>query len=299
VRALVDGIAAAINRDPVNASVATFDPNTKAFTFHSDENGIFIDADAIYEAVVTRLDNGYYYDNLYVEPAVLLADTTKAELMNSFGLISKFTTDTTSSANRNTNIRLSAEAITNRTILPGETFSFNQATGQRTEAKGYKPAAAIAGGETFDEIGGGVCQTSTTLFNAVVRANLKIVERDPHAWPSTYVPKGEDATVNWPNLDFRFRNDTDQPIQLHAWCEGDFLHTELRTTREFPFSYRIVEEDHHFHQEENGKYYRKSRIYRETIDKATGEVIKRELKWKNRSEVMFYYDLIPADQISK
>ena len=216
VRALVDSIAAAINRDPVNASVATFDPNTKTFTFHSDENGLFIDADAIYDAVVTRLDNGYYYDSLYVEPAVLLADTTKAELMNSFGLISKFTTETTSSANRNTNIRLSAETITNQTVLPGETFSFNQATGQRTEAKGYKPAAAIAGGETFDEIGGGVCQTSSTLFNAVARANLTIVERDPHAWPSNYVPKGEDATVNWPNLDFRFRNDTQWPIFIVA-----------------------------------------------------------------------------------
>ena len=108
---------------------------------------------------------------------------------------------------------------TNSTVLPGETFSFNQATGQRTAEKGYKPAAAIAGGETFDEIGGGVCQTSSTLFNAVVRANLTIVSRKPHAWPSNYVPKGEDATVNWPDLDFKFKNDTEWPIFLVAWCD--------------------------------------------------------------------------------
>lgn len=216
VRQMVDSIAASVNREPVNASVATFDTASKTFTFNNDESGVYIDADAIYNQVVSMLDSGTYYGAVQVEPQIVLASVTKAELMNTFGLISSFTTETTSSANRNTNIRLSAEAITNKTVLPGETFSFNEATGQRTEAKGYKPAAAIAGGETFDEIGGGVCQTSSTLFNAVARANLTITDRDPHAWPSNYVEKGEDATVNWPNLDFRFRNDTDWPIFIVA-----------------------------------------------------------------------------------
>ncbi len=216
VRQMVDSIAASVNREPVNASVATFDPSSKTFTFNSDESGVFIDAEAIYQTVTGLLDSGVYQESVWVEPQVLLASVTKAELMNTFGLISSFTTNTTSSANRNTNIRLSAEAISHQTVLPGETFSFNQATGQRTAEKGYKPAAAIAGGETFDEIGGGVCQTSTTLFNAVARANLTIVDRDPHAWPSNYVDKGEDATVNWPNLDFRFKNDTDWPIFIVA-----------------------------------------------------------------------------------
>ena len=216
VRQMVDTIAASINREPVNASVATFDPAKKVFTFNSDESGVYVDADQIYQTVVGLLDSGVYHQSVWVEPQIVLAQVTKAELMNSFGRISSFTTETTSSANRNTNIKLSAEAISHTTLLPGETFSFNQATGQRTEAKGYKPAAAIAGGETFDEIGGGVCQTSSTLFNAVARANLKIVERDPHAWPSNYVEKGEDATVNWPNLDFRFQNDTEWPIFIVA-----------------------------------------------------------------------------------
>ena len=227
VRQIVDGIAAAVNRDPVNASVATFDTSSKTFTFNSDESGVYIDADAIYQQVTGLLDSGVYQDTIYVEPQVLLASVTRAELMNSFGKISSFTTETTSSANRNTNIRLSAEAITNQTVLPGETFSFNQATGQRTAEKGYKPAAAIAGGETFDEIGGGVCQTSSTLFNAVARANLTIVEREPHAWPSNYVEKGEDATVNWPNLDFRFRNDTEWPIFIVAWYSNRKVTVEI------------------------------------------------------------------------
>ena len=216
VRQIVDSIAASVNREPLNASVATFDPSSKTFTFNSDESGVYIDADQIYTAVTGLLDSGVYQETVWVEPQVVLASVTKAELMNSFGRISSFTTETTSSANRNTNIRLAAEAITHKTVLPGESFSFNQATGQRTAEKGYKPAAAIAGGETFDEIGGGVCQTSTTLFNAVARANLTVIDRDPHAWPSNYVDKGEDATVNWPNLDFRFRNDTEWPIFIVA-----------------------------------------------------------------------------------
>ncbi len=216
LREIVDGIAASVNREPVNASVATFNPASKSFSFNAEESGVYIDAEQIYQTVTGLLDSGVYQQTIQVEPQVILASVTKAELMSSFGRISSFTTDTTNSANRNTNIRLSAEAITNTTLLPGESFSFNQATGQRTAEKGYKPAAAIAGGETFDEIGGGVCQTSSTLFNAVARANLKIVDRDPHAWPSNYVEKGEDATVNWPNLDFRFKNDTDWPIFIVA-----------------------------------------------------------------------------------
>lgn len=216
VRKMVDDIAASVNREPINASVATFDPSSKTFTFNSDEAGVYVDADQIFQTVAGLLDSGVYQQTVRVEPQLLLASVTKAELMNTFGKVSFFTTNTTSNANRNTNIRLAAEAITNTTLLPGETFSFNQATGQRTVEKGYKPAAAIAGGETFDEIGGGVCQTSSTLFNAVARANLKIVTRSPHAWPSNYVNKGEDATVNWPNLDFRFQNDTEWPIFIVA-----------------------------------------------------------------------------------
>ncbi len=219
VRGICQSIAASINREPINASVATFDVVTKQFTFNPDENGVYVDADAIYREVTAWLDGGVYSGTIHVTPEILLAPVTRAQLAGRFGLISSFTTNKTGNTNRTTNIALSADALNGQMVLPGETFSFNKATGQRTEGKGYKPAAAIAGGETFDEIGGGVCQTSSTLFNAVVRANLTIVSRKPHAWPSDYVPKGEDATVNWPDLDFRFRNDTEWPVYIVAWCD--------------------------------------------------------------------------------
>lgn len=227
VRQLTDSIAQFVNRDPINASVATFDFNTRSFTFNSDSPGSYVDADALYNQVIAKLDGGESYATLTVEPEILLASVTKAELMNSFKKVSSYTTETTSNSNRNTNIKLSAAAINGTTVLPGETFSFNKATGQRTAEKGYLPAAAIAGGQSVDEIGGGVCQTSSTLFNAVARANMEIVERSPHAWPSNYVEKGMDATVNWPNLDFKFKNTSDWPIFIVAYYQSRKITVEI------------------------------------------------------------------------
>ena len=100
--------------------------------------------------------------------------------------------------------------------MPGETFSFNDRVGERTAQKGYQMAPAIAGGTTFDEIGGGVCQVSSTLFNAAAMSDMTIVNRSPHAWPSSYIDKGLDATVNWPNLDFSFRNNRETPVFIIA-----------------------------------------------------------------------------------
>lgn len=211
-----EAICAYVNRDPVNSMVESFDFNTRAFTFTDDIPGARIDPTEIYDKVGVLLDSGTASAEVTFVPEKLLADMTKIELMNSFTKISGFSTNTTSNNNRNTNIKLSAAAINGVTVQPGEIFSFNGATGERTKAKGYKAAPAISGGATSDEIGGGVCQTSSTLFNAVARADLEIVSRSPHAWPSSYIDKGMDATVNWPGLDFKFRNNTDWPVFIVA-----------------------------------------------------------------------------------
>ncbi|MBQ6383946.1 MAG: VanW family protein [Clostridia bacterium] len=216
LRELTEGIANYVNRDPVNSMVESFDFNTHTFTFTEDQPGARIDSEDLYNQLTALLDGGTTHTTLRVTPEKILAEVTKTELMNRFGLISAYTTNTTNNKNRNTNIDLSARAINGKTVLPGETFSFNRTTGERTAAKGYKEAAAISGGQSRDEIGGGVCQTSSTLFNAVARADLEIVERNPHAWPSSYVEKGFDATVNWPGLDFQFKNNTDWPIFIVA-----------------------------------------------------------------------------------
>lgn len=227
VRSLTDQIAAQVNVAPVSADVTAFDLNTKTFSFSEDQNGVYLSADELYERVMAQLATGESVGTVEMSSATIIAEVTKTELMNSFRRISTFSTSTTSSKNRNTNIQLSAEAINGSVVNPGETFSFNRATGQRTAEKGYKEATAISGGATRPEVGGGVCQTSSTLFNAVARANLTIVSRSPHAWPSSYVQEGMDATVNWPNLDFQFRNDTKWPIYIVAWYENRKVTVEI------------------------------------------------------------------------
>ena len=227
VRELADSIKAQTDREPQDAMVSAFDFASRSFSFTDDVQGASLDADMLAEAVMAALDRGEYQARLMMESEKILPRVTKAALMSSFTMISTYSTETTSSANRNTNIDLAARAVTGTVVMPGETFSFNQTTGQRTTEKGYLPAAAIAGGTTVDEVGGGVCQVSSTLFNAAAMADLTILTRYPHTWPSTYVDKGRDATVNWPNLDFVFRNDRQTPIFIVSYYQNRRVTVEL------------------------------------------------------------------------
>ena len=214
---LVRVIENRINQEPVDAQVASFDFSTRSFTFTEDRQGARLDTEQLYAAIAGALDRKEYTGRVTAYSQPVMPNVTKAELMSSFALVSTYTTETTGDANRNNNINLAANAISGTAVMPGETFSFNAATGQRTLEKGYLPAAAIAGGATVDEVGGGVCQVSSTLFNAAAMADLTILSRSPHTWPSNYVEKGRDATVNWPNLDFSFRNDKSTPVFIVAW----------------------------------------------------------------------------------
>ena len=110
------------------------------------------------------------------------------------------------------------------------------------------------------------------------------------------VPYSAGTSISYNNLDFRFRNDSDQDVQLCTWCDEDRVYTELRSLREFPHTYRLEEEDHHFRRE-GEKYFRVSKIYQCTMDRMTGSVVDRKLVWDNHSEVMFDYDDIPRELI--
>ena len=221
VRTFVRMVEQRVNRTPQDAQIATFDFGKQVFTFTEDRPGAKLDTEDLYRRIISALDRHEYTATIAASTEPVTPQVTKVELMNTFTCVSTFSTKLTSDKNRTSNIRLAAKAVNGIAVMPGETFSFNQATGQRTQEKGYLPAAAIAGGATVDEVGGGVCQVSSTLFNAAAMANLTIVQRSPHAWPSTYVDAGRDATVNWPDLDFQFRNDKTTPVFLVAYCENN------------------------------------------------------------------------------
>ncbi len=121
------------------------------------------------------------------------------------------------------NIYLSSKAIDHYILMPNETFSFNQVVGIRTIQRGYRIATIIVKGKYSEGIGGGICQTSSTLFNSVDRAGLKIVERVSHSKEVGYVPKNRDATVSWGGPDFRFTNQLSEPILIVSTVKGGVL----------------------------------------------------------------------------
>jgi vancomycin resistance protein YoaR len=122
--------------------------------------------------------------------------------------------------NRSNNISISAKKINGTIVMPGETFSYNQVVGERTIAEGYKEAGAYAGGRVVQDVGGGICQTSSTLYNAVLYANLEIVDRSNHQFLTSYVSAGRDATVAWGSIDFQFKNNRTYPIKIEAVAEN-------------------------------------------------------------------------------
>ncbi len=204
--------------------------------------------------------------------------------------------------NKADNIRLSCSRIDGLMIRPGQTFSFWRTVGKTSRRNGFKDGRVLVNGRLVAGVGGGLCNLANTLNLLVLHSPLTITELHHHSDAlapdpqGKHVPYSAGTSVNYNFIDYRFRNDTDQPVQLHTWCEGDDLCCELRAAEPYPWQYRLVEEDHHFHLEDDGRYFRRSKIYRETMDPSTGEVVKRELSWNNRSEVMFDYSLIPEEQ---
>ena len=133
----------------------------------------------------------------------------------------------TADVNRKTNIKISVNKINGVVLLPGEEFSYNKVLGPRTPQAGYKLGAAYIGGKVVSDYGGGVCQTSSTLYNAVLLSNLEITSRTSHYFAAAYVPVSRDATVYWPSLDFKFKNNRNYPIKIKASTSNGVINVEI------------------------------------------------------------------------
>ena len=153
--------------------------------------------------------------------------TAEARKMGITGLVSSYTTIYSGDANRVHNVRLVAELIDGTLIAPGTTFSFNATTGERNADKGFLEAPVIINGELQTGLGGGVCQVSTTVFNAAYEAGLDITERTNHALYISHYPQGRDATVNYPDLDLKFVNDTKKWLLLRTFVGSSALTVNL------------------------------------------------------------------------
>lgn len=229
VRKLAETIASRVYVEPRDASVHSFDSSARTFKFNPEQVGTYIDTEQIYNAIVAQMDNRNYNGAIALNTTTVQPNTTVATLSKSFGLVATYSTQTLADYNRNINIRLACDAVTME-VKNGETFSFNQATGRRTVEKGYLSAGVIVSGANEEGTGGGICQVSSTLYNTAMLANMEIVSRYPHAWPSTYVEAGRDATVDWQSyqtleqsVDFKFKNTSGHPIYIVAYLKGNNL----------------------------------------------------------------------------
>lgn len=209
--------------------------------------------------------------------------------------------DRTLQENKAVNIALASSKIDGMVIRPGEVFSFWRTVGSITEKKGYKAGRIISDNKLTPGLGGGLCNLANTIHLLILHSPLEVTEFHSHSDAlapdeGKRVPFSSGTSICYNYIDYRFRNNTDRPVQLCLRCEDGRLIGELRSGKPFPYRYELVEEDHHF-SKENGVFYRISKIYKLTIDKESGEVVKKELVRDNHSEVMFDYDLIPKELI--
>ncbi len=153
--------------------------------------------------------------------------TREARAMGITGLVGGYTTYYGGEPNRIHNVQLVARLVDGALIAPGSTFSFNETTGERTTEQGFREAPVIINGELQNGIGGGVCQVSTTVFNAAFEAGLSIESRTNHALYIAHYPQGRDATVNYPDLDLKFKNDTNKWLLLRTFVGSSALTVNL------------------------------------------------------------------------
>lgn len=201
--------------DPVDARYTVED---RRLVIHEDRPGVSFDV-AEAQKLIDQADGDIIAIPVTTTPAALTAAQLKASLFTDLlgSYSSRYNAGDTS---RSHNVSLAAQKINEVVLAPGDIFSYNDVVGPRTTARGFKTANVYVGNKVEPGVGGGICQVSSTLFNAVVLSDLKIVSRTNHSLPVSYVPLGRDATVSYGSIDFKFSNNTGSPIKIVASASG-------------------------------------------------------------------------------
>ena len=202
----VDSIHNDIYREMQNAYFTT-----EPYAIFAEQTGVDFDVNYAKTLIDSGESEEYRIALNYTEPETTVKDFGLDAFPNK---LSTFSTNYVNNPNRTTNLKLASEKINGTVVMPGETFSFNQVVGKRTREAGYKDAAIFSDGMVTDGLGGGICQITSTLYDAVVFADLEIVYRRNHMFIPSYVNGGEDATVVWGSTDFKFKNSRDYPIKI-------------------------------------------------------------------------------------
>lgn len=208
----IQGIADELNIEPADATITFHNKKAEQFTFTPEVIGRRISVDEVMSAIKDKTDK-WDFTPYELKAEVLNPKYTLDEVKTWTNKLTTFETVLTASPERNHNITLSSSSFDGIRIDPGQEFSLNETTGPRGIKEGYKNAPVIVNGiKLDDEPGGGNCQTSTTLYGALVRVDLEIIERWNHSWPSGYIDVGKDAMVDYPSADLKVKNNKDSAI---------------------------------------------------------------------------------------
>ncbi len=206
------------NEISIKPENAQFIAEGKTYKIKKEVPGRSIDK-SVLASIISEVQESYNTEK--VLPVIFSKpDITSSDVQNNLfkdtlsTFTTRFSTGNTNDANRGVNIRLAVSKINGKILAPGDVFSFNDTVGERTAAGGYKEAHTYVAGQIVDGIGGGICQVSTTLYNAVLLSDLDVVRRSNHQFTVSYVPFGRDAAVSFPDLDLKFKNSTKWPLKI-------------------------------------------------------------------------------------
>lgn len=206
---------------------ASFDVDGDDLTVVPAESGLSVDEEDFADTVTTAMtadDRSGTIDMEEVEPEFTTDDAEDADFSDT---VSNFSTSYSSESARDTNLRVSTEAVSGTVVMPGEQFSLNETLGQRTAANGYKEAGVISEGQMTKDFGGGISQVSTTLFNAAFFAGFDLDEHQAHSRYISRYPEGRETTLDWSSIDLKFTNSSDTPVILDMSLSGGEVHARV------------------------------------------------------------------------
>ena len=299
----IDEVYARVHKEPIDASYK----EGATFEVINEVNGLDFDkeeAKSLYIAL--KPGETAKVDLKVTEPKIKVADLGDVLFKT---LIATYTSKyDISDKNRVTNLEIAANRCNNTVLYPGDEFSYNKALGHRTTANGYKMGNSFAGGKVVQTIGGGICQVSSTLYNAVLRAGLTITHRTAHGMYVQYVPQSTDATVVDNAIDFKFRNDRKYPVKIVTTCENGVMTASIYGVKEvdeptIDIETKILETIEYTTQKQNDSSMKKgtTKVVQKPVNGYVSEAYK--VYYKNGKEIsreLFSKDkYIPTNEIIK
>lgn len=231
IRSKLAEIAKEVDREPKDATITL---QEQGFVITDEVEGRKLDIEKSFDNVRFQVENGTNEDvELAIETS--LPEIRRSDLANIRDKLGEYSTKfNAADVDRTHNIKIATNSASNILVKPGEIFSIDKTVGPRLAKYGFKEANVIINNELVPGIGGGVCQVSSTLYNAALLSNLKIIERKSHSLTLSYIPMGRDATISEGYIDLKFQNTTPYPIYIHGEVKGSWVKFSIYGRNDYP-----------------------------------------------------------------